>query len=198
MRLAAAEPHAWRTSAQRLCKYRLLFCCRTADSQENTKAWHFCFAYDIYTGTDKHGGWGSFQKTLSDWTVTAGLAATLNPFFFPFFCLILAAMFSGGQLVDGHRQAEPINEEEEGRGGRGCSSSHDAPESLITGWISRCRPRGVISLCDSFIVNESSTLGNKGISSFPKKTGAMKSKRFKSKMTQTCKAFYFDKKQNYD
>lgn len=119
MRLAAAEPHAWRTSAQRLCKYRLLFCCRTADSQENTKAWHFCFAYDIYTGTDKHGGWGSFQKTLSDWTVTAGLAATLNPFFFPFFCLILAAMFSGGQLVDGHRQAEPINEEEEGRGGEG-------------------------------------------------------------------------------
>lgn len=52
-------------------------------------------------------------------------------------------MFSGGRLVDGHGDAEPVDEEGEWEQHRG-----------ITGWISGGRPRGVISLCDSFIVNE--------------------------------------------
>lgn len=149
MRLRAAKSHEWWTSVPCLWKYLLLFCCSTPDSQKNTKAWHFCFVYDIYKGTDKHRGCVTHQslvpKTLSDWTVTAGHGATLNPILFFLFnfsrLALLLCFLAAGSWTGTEMQSQWMRR----IGGWRDYSSHDAPVSLITGWISGWRPRGVIS-----------------------------------------------------
>lgn len=154
----------------------------TRPPEKHTKAWHFCFVYDIYKGTDKYRGCVTHQglapkKTLSDWTVTAGHGATLNPilFFLFNFCRLarLPCFLAAGSRTGAEMQSQWTKR------GRGGAIQQPWCTCVPHHWMNfmtetqRCRQLMWFIHCKWELHP-----GKKRISSLYKMTPGMKSKRY--------------------